>query len=171
MTQEFTSRIYLAGPFFSGAQNERLDAVAALLAKNPTVGYVFEPVKQQQDEIIEQYGAGSLEQAMRTPEWQSATYQADIQGINQADAVVAMIDFDIENGNVRPDEGTMFEIGYATALRKPVIMIQYAKNDEPLNLMLAGSYTAYFWGEEDIENLATYDFINFPKHLVEKRVF
>lgn len=171
MTTDFKSRIYLAGPFFSEAQNQRLDEVAALLASNPTVGYVFEPVKHQQDEIVAEYGNGSLAEAMKTKEWQDATYHADIQGINQANAVVAMLDFDIENGNVRPDEGTMFEIGYAIALRKPVIIVQYTQDEEPLNLMLAGSYTGFFWGKEDIQKLATYDFVNFPKHLVKKSVF
>lgn len=171
MANNFTSRIYLAGPFFSEAQNARLDKVATLLAANTTVGYVFEPVKHQQDEIVAEYGGGSLTEAMKTKEWQDATYHADIQAISQANAVVAMLDFDIEHGNVRPDEGTMFEIGYAIASKKPVIIVQFAQDDEPLNLMLAGSYTGFFWGEEDIAKLATYDFVNLPKHLAKKAVF
>lgn len=171
MSDNLVSRIYLAGPFFSAAQNARLEKVASLLAQNPTVGYVFEPVKHQQDEIVAEYGGGSLEVAMKTKEWQDATYNADIQAISQANAVVAMLDFDIESGNVRPDEGTMFEIGYAIACKKPVIIVQFTQDEEPLNLMLAGSYTGFFWGEEDIQKLATYDFINLPKHLVKKSVF
>lgn len=165
-----TSRIYLAGPFFSDGQNDRLKQVADLLAKNETVGYVFEPAKHQQEDIVNKYGNGDLATAMKTPQWQNATYNADIQAINQANCVVAMLDFDIENKNVRPDEGTMFEIGYAIANNKPVILVQFTKDDEPLNLMLAGSYTGFFWGKEDIQEIKDYDFINLPKRLVEKKV-
>lgn len=165
------SRIYLAGPFFSDGQNERLAQVKAVLDQNSTVSYVFEPAKHQQDAIVAEFGNGSLAEAMKTPQWQNATYNADVQAINQADAVVAMLDFDIENGNLRPDEGTMFEIGYAIANNKPVIIVQFAQDDEPLNLMLAQSYTAFFWGAKDInDNLVDYDFINLPKKLVAKPV-
>lgn len=165
------SRIYLAGPFFSDGQNERLATVKAVLDQNPTVGYVFEPAKHQQDAIVAEFGNGSLVEAMKTPQWQNATYHADIQAINQADAVVAMLDFDVEGGNPRPDEGTMFEIGYAIANHKPVIIVQFTQDDEPLNLMLAQAYTAFFWGQADIaNNLSQYDFINLPKKLVAKPV-
>ena len=42
-------RIYLAGPFFSNEQVARLKKVRDLLEANPTVGYIYEPVENQQD--------------------------------------------------------------------------------------------------------------------------
>ena len=39
------NRIYLASPFFSDAQNERIAQVKAALDQNPTVSSVFEPAK------------------------------------------------------------------------------------------------------------------------------
>lgn len=163
-------RIYLAGPFFSDAQIARLNATKALLEQNKTVGYIYEPSKNQQPEIVSKFGH-EISKAMHSLEWQMATYRADTQAIQQADVVVAHFDFDIENGNVRPDEGTIFEIGYAIALNKPVIIVQYHQDEEPLNLMLSASYTGYFWGEEDIKTLTDYDFLSLPIHLTKKQVF
>ncbi|MDR3242022.1 MAG: nucleoside 2-deoxyribosyltransferase [Lactobacillaceae bacterium] len=165
-----TQRVYLAGPFFSEAQNERLNQAKKLLEQNPTIGYIYEPREHQQTEIVNKYG-GELATAMHEREWQDATYRADVQAINQADVIVATFDFDTESGNTRPDEGTIFEIGYGVALNKPVVILQHQIDDEPLNLMLAGSYTAYFWGTEDIQSIKDYDFINLPIHNTDKEVF
>ncbi|MCM0583364.1 nucleoside 2-deoxyribosyltransferase [Weissella diestrammenae] len=165
-----TQRVYLAGPFFSDAQNERLNKAKALLEQNPTIGYIYEPREHQQAEIVAKFG-GNLETAMHEREWQDATYRADVQAMTQADVIVATFDFDIESGNARPDEGTIFEIGYAIAINKPVIILQHQVDDEPLNLMLAASYTGYFWGEKEIEQIKDYDFINLPVHNTDKAVF
>lgn len=164
-----SQRIYLAGPFFSDAQNKRLAEVAEQLANNETVGYVYEPVKHQQADIVAKYG--SLENAMPTREWQDATYRADVQAIQQANAIVAVLDYDFESGNLVPDPGTIYEIGYAQAIGKPVILIQATDvKDDPLNLMLT-QYTAYF-DHQDIANkrLASYDFLNFPQLNNDKRL-
>lgn len=160
-----TSRIYLAGPFFSEKQIERLSLIHEKLTNNPSVGYIYEPSKHQQDTIIKKYG--DLEKAMCTSEWQSATYRADVQAIHQSNAVVAVLDFNYETNNLLPDPGTIYEIGYAQAIGKPIILIQSTdvKND-PLNLMLT-QYTAYF-DHNDINGftpnkLENYDFRNFPQ--------
>lgn len=47
--------IYLAAPFFSDEQNERVTRVEEDLAANPTVGEVFSPRKNQ----LEQYEMGT----------------------------------------------------------------------------------------------------------------
>ena len=160
-----SARIYLAGPFFSKEQNERLQKVADQLSENKTVGYVYQPVNHQQDAIVKKYGG--LETAMHEPEWQTATYRADTQAIHQADAIVAILDYDFENGNLVPDPGTVYEIGYAQANNKPIILIQSTDvKDDPLNLMLS-EFTAYFdhndiAGNTDVK-LSKYDFINFPQ--------
>lgn len=160
-----SSRIYLAGPFFSPEQIKRLSIIQEKLEHNPYVDYIYEPAKHQQDLIVAKYG--SLEKAMHTSEWQNATYKADVQGIRQANAVVAVLDFDYESGNLVPDPGTIYEIGYAQALGIPVILVQSTDiKDDPLNLMLT-QYTAYF-DHKDINGSTTnklehYDFRNFPQ--------
>lgn len=158
-------RIYLAGPFFSDEQIARLHKVRDLLTANPTVGFIYEPAENQQQEIVNKYP--SMEEAMHSKEWQSATYRADVQAIHQADAIVATLDFDYESGNLLPDPGTIYEIGYAQALGKPVILVQSTNiGEDPLNLMLT-QYTAYF-DHDDIlgktsHRLDTYDFLRLPQ--------
>lgn len=167
-----SQRIYLAGPFFSNEQVARLKKVRELLESNPTVGYIYEPVENQQDKIIKKYG--TLEDAMHEREWQTATFRADVTAIDQADAIVAVLDYDYENGNLVPDPGTVYEIGYAQAIRKPIILIQATDvKDDPLNLMLT-QYTAYFdhkdmAGETD-NKLDEYNFITFPQLNNEDRI-
>ena len=57
------NRIYLASPFFSDAQNERIAKVKAALDQNETVSYVFEPAK---------HGYESAD--FGTLEWQKACF-------------------------------------------------------------------------------------------------
>lgn len=167
-----SQRIYLAGPFFSEQQIARLEAVRQLLAENPSVGFIYEPAVNQQQEIVDKYG--SLENAMKEPEWQNAVYRADTQAIHQANAIVAVLDFDYESGNLLPDPGTIYEIGYAQAIGKPVILIQSTDiKEDPLNLMLT-QYTAYF-DKDDIEGTTThklneYDFLRLPQVNNSKRI-
>lgn len=167
-----SQRIYLAGPFFSEDQTKRLNLVRDLLAENPSVGFIYEPAVNQQQEIVEKYG--SIENAMHEQEWQSATYRADTQAIQQADAIVAVLDFDYESGNLLPDPGTVYEIGFAQALGKPIILVQATDvGDDPLNLMLT-QYTAYF-DQNDIlgktaHRIDKYDFLRLPQVNNETRV-
>lgn len=167
-----SQRIYLAGPFFSEDQTKRLHLVRDLLAENPSVGFIYEPAVNQQQEIVEKYG--SIEKAMHEQEWQTATYRADTQAIRQADAIVAVLDFDYESGNLLPDPGTVYEIGYAQALGKPIILVQSTDvGDDPLNLMLT-QYTAYF-DKDDIlgktaHRIDKYDFLRLPQVNNETRI-
>lgn len=162
--------VYLAGPFFSPEQIERLKIVKAMLLRNESIGTIFEPMENQQQDIVDKYGNGDLEVAMKTTEWQDATFASDVRQIDMADIVVAVRDFDIENGNHRPDEGTIWEIGYAYAKGKPFFIAEFNIDDEPMNLMLT-KYTGYFWGEENIQKIATYDFISQPKFETNKAIF
>lgn len=160
-----SQRIYLAGPFFSPEQIQRLSKVRELLDLNPSVGFIYEPFENQQDEIVAKYG--SINDAMPHSDWQNATYRADTQAIQQANAVVAVLDYDFENHNLIPDPGTVYEIGYAQAIGKPIILIQSTDvKDDPLNLMLS-QYTAYF-DFNDIaghtnHKLNEYDFLKLPQ--------
>ncbi|MDR0899078.1 MAG: nucleoside 2-deoxyribosyltransferase [Lactobacillaceae bacterium] len=165
-----TRNVYLAGPFFSPEQIDRLKIVKDLITQNPTIGEIFEPMENQQQDIVDKYGDGNLNQAMRSVQWQDATFNSDVHQIDMADIVIAVRDFDVEHGNRRPDEGTMWELGYAYAKGKPFFIVEFAQDDEPMNLMLT-KYTGYFWGEEDIQKLATYNFISQPKFETNKEVF
>ncbi|GAB5053751.1 MULTISPECIES: nucleoside 2-deoxyribosyltransferase [Pediococcus] len=150
--------VYLAGPFFSDGQNNRVKTVKNLLNKNQTINSdaIFLPGKDEYTDAA----AGSFE-------WQIATFNADIRQIDQADVVVAILDYDLENGQHEADAGTIWECGYAYAQHKPVFLVRFDKQTEnSINLMLAGSYTAMFNGEKDIANLATYDFYNLKNKYV-----
>lgn len=154
-------KIYLAGPFFSPEQIERLDKVAALLAQNPTVETesIFRPNQHSYSEA--EFGSF---------EWQTATFGFDIRQIDQADLVVAVLDYQTESGQFEPDSGTMWECGYAFAHNKPVFLARY-KDDLPINLMLSGSATAVFNGEADLTNLATYDFNALQTKYVATKIY
>ena len=150
--------VYLAGPFFSEGQNHRVNTVKSLLENNQTINSeaIFLPGKDE-------YTAAK----MGSFEWQIATFNADIRQIDQADLVVAILDYELEGDKHVPDSGTIWECGYAHGQHKPVILIRFDKNEkQAINLMLAGSYTAMFNGETDIANLATYDFYNLQNKYV-----
>jgi len=140
------NRVYLAGPFFSDQQIKRLDEVQKLLEANSTIGDIFRPGKDEYTNA--EFGSF---------EWQTAVYKHDINNINVSDVIVAMLDYKIEENEMEPDSGTMWECGYAVANNVPVIAV---RNDtsEPLNLMLAGSLTAFFNGHDSIQELKDYDF-------------
>jgi len=140
------NRVYLAGPFFSKEQISRLDEIQKLLAANPNIGDIFRPG----DDEYTATEFGSFE-------WQTAVYKHDINNINMSDVVVAMLDYKIEENEMEPDSGTIWECGYAAANNVPVIGVRNVK-DEPLNLMLAGSLTAFFNGPDSIKEIKDYDF-------------
>lgn len=141
------NRIYLASPFFSDAQNERIAKVKAALDQNETVSYVFEPAK---------HGYESAD--FGTLEWQKACFMLDTSQITKADAVVAIIDYKLEESDNEVDSGTAFEIGYAFANRIPVIVVQFDPKKE-INLMIRQAMTAYFDVNHDgLTNLSNYDF-------------
>ena len=141
-----TNRVYLAGPFFSKEQINRLDEVEKLLNENKTIGDVFRPGDSEYTDA-----------KMGTFEWQTAVFKHDINNINTSDIVIAMLDYKMEDKEFEPDSGTVWECGYAFANNIPVIGIRYEEN-QPLNLMLAGSLTAFFKGEKSVQLIKDYDF-------------
>ncbi|BAP85846.1 nucleoside 2-deoxyribosyltransferase [Paucilactobacillus hokkaidonensis JCM 18461] len=145
--------IYLAGPFFSESQIERITKVEKALNVNTTTGEVFSP--RLSDENDDSINAGS-------PEWSKAIFTKDVAEIDNADVIVAITDFAHEN----VDSGTAFEIGYAYNLKLPIILLQ--ENDEPLNLMIsqAGHYYT-----KSIAELANYDFNKLPAQAYTGKAF
>ncbi len=157
----YKNKIYLASPFFSPEQKERIATVIAALKKNPTIDPdgIYSPQEHQE----ENFEFGSMD-------WQHAVFNADVRQVKRADVVVAITDYKYEEGNYEPDSGTVFEIGAAWAWRIPVVLVQFHPNNE-LNLMLARSHTAMFTGDQVAQDLASYDFNNLPTHWTDMKVF
>lgn len=133
-------KIYLASPFFDDKEIERMNKVKEILrAKGLDV---FVPNEHQHPE---------LEFASR--EWRTATFNNDVAGIDNADIVVAVIC----KGNY-DDSGTAWEIGYAYATKKPVIVVNVT--GETINLMIADSLHALITSYEELEQ---YDFNRLEK--------
>lgn len=105
-------KIYLASPFFNDREREVKATVKAHLEEMGAI-------------VIDPQGGGdptSWEQ--HNSEWGFKIFQKDITRIHEADSVVA-IDWGLYG-----DCGTAWEIGFAHALKKPVIVIS---PDEKLN--------------------------------------
>ncbi|KRM58758.1 nucleoside 2-deoxyribosyltransferase [Secundilactobacillus malefermentans] len=153
--------IYLAAPFFSDNQNARIKEVLDLLKANKTIDSngIFVPMEHQHEDL--EFGSFK---------WQVATFASDMRQVRKADAVVAILDYQMEETQENePDSGTIFEIGAAFEHGIPVIVIQY-NQDQKINLMVAQSYTALFSGKDDIQNLKNYDFNDLAQKYVEKEV-
>ncbi|MEY8661296.1 nucleoside 2-deoxyribosyltransferase [Ligilactobacillus faecis] len=149
--------VYLASPFFSPAQKERIAQVKAALEKNPTIDEKAIFVPHENEYTKAEFG--SLE-------WQKAAFQLDTSQIDASDVVVAIVDYKLEETKENePDSGTAFEIGYAYATRTPVIVIQFDSEKE-VNLMIAQGLTAYFdVTKEGLKALEAYDFdLLMPKY-------
>lgn len=145
-------KVYLASPFFSDEQVERVTRVEKALADNPTVEAVFSPRLQQLDHL-----------PFGTKEWAEAVYKNDVAHVEWADVVVAVHDFTggtelhgVPHNHV--DSGTAFEVGYAIAIGKPVILVHELGGI--VNLMISQSLQAYL---DRAEQVTWYDFNEMPK--------
>lgn len=133
-------KVYLASPFFNDAEIRRMEKVRDILRKKGLD--VFVPNEHQNPDL--EFG---------TREWRKATFESDVAGIDNADCVVAII----SQGNY-DDSGTAWEIGYAYATGKPVIVVN--TTGETINLMIADSLHALISSFFALEN---YDFEEMPK--------
>ncbi|MGA0572059.1 nucleoside 2-deoxyribosyltransferase [Variovorax sp. VNK109] len=99
-------RIYLAGPdvFFSDSTQRfaQLKAACARLG--------LEGLEPSDGDIPADFNGTDDERALRI-------YEGNIQRIHEADAVLANL---CSFRGLEPDSGTVFEVGYAAALGKPV---------------------------------------------------
>lgn len=140
-------RIYLASPFFN--DNELLDMVKVLGTLRNKGLNVFSPYENQNKQL-----------EFASDPWREATFNSDVSNIDSADIVVA-----IANGNYM-DSGTAWEIGYAYANKKPIILVNL--NKEPVNLMISDSIHAYI---DSIEALEEYDFNKLKKIRYENYIW
>ncbi|EJL6779699.1 PfkB family carbohydrate kinase [Vibrio mimicus] len=105
-----STQIYLAGPFFNTAEQWRIDEAKRILEE---MGFtVFSP--------IHEVGEGDMYDVA----------QADLKGLEDSDVILAILD--------GLDCGTVFEIGYARALKKPVVVIAEHVDSRHLT-MICGS--------------------------------
>lgn len=134
--------IYLASPFFDEDQLDRVKRVEHALAENETVGNVFSPRTSQFPELT--FGS---------PEWQKSAYEHDLAELTAADVIVAVADFTGDS----VDSGTAFEIGYAAALKKPIVLLH--EKDSLVNLMLAKGAVTF---TTEAEAITDFDFNALP---------
>lgn len=130
----FKKKVYLASPFFK--DEELLDMIKVLGSLRNKGLEVFAPFENQNKEL--NFGS---------EEWREATFKSDVEAIEESDIVVAIV-----GGNYM-DSGTAWEIGYAYAKEKPVIIVN--PHGETVNLMISDSLHAYL---ESLEELENYDF-------------
>jgi nucleoside 2-deoxyribosyltransferase/predicted secreted protein len=116
-------RIYLAAPLFSESEREYNKGIAEMLRQ-----YLFEVYLPQN--IGDDYAVREMCEHTRI-------YEHNKQALHDADLIVAIID------GADADSGTAWEMGYATALGKPVIALRtdfrMVGLKERVNLMLEQS--------------------------------
>lgn len=133
-------RIYLASPFFNELEIERVDKVKEILDSKGLE--VFSPKEQQNPDL--EFGS---------VEWRKATFENDVKHIDWCDMVVTIM----SQGNY-DDSGTAWELGYAYATGKPVVLVNLT--GETINLMIADSLHALIVGYDELRK---YDFEKLEK--------
>ncbi|KRM87738.1 nucleoside 2-deoxyribosyltransferase [Lacticaseibacillus thailandensis] len=150
-----TKTAYIASSWFNPEQTALMNAGVAALKQNTTVD-----MDNSYLPLAHQYkGLDTTEhpELLSDTEWQMATFNGDVQGINNTDLVIALYDPKLENS----DPGVLWEIGYAYGIRKPVILVLPDGNEMPINLMPAIGVTAVI----NVADLTDYNF-NFPNYVV-----
>ncbi|RLG57024.1 MAG: nucleoside 2-deoxyribosyltransferase [Hadesarchaea archaeon] len=118
------TKVFIAGPLFSQAEREFNLKLDRFLRRHG-----FETILPQRD-------LGQLWKVKSDKEY-GKLYRKDLRGIEKSDLLVAVLD------GPDVDSGTAFEIGYASAIGKPVIGlktdIRVFAREEEINNMLAQS--------------------------------
>jgi nucleoside 2-deoxyribosyltransferase len=130
-------RVYLASPFFNDKEIGYVEQVEVILEEKGLK--VFSPMRKPADKQAE-FGSR---------QWSIETFMDDVKYINWAEIVVG-----IYHGNYS-DSGTAWELGYAYATNKPVVLIHLGENS---NLMVhEGSHANI-----TLDELKEYDFEKLP---------
>ena len=112
-------KVFLASPLFSDAERELNSNLAKSLRENR-----FEVWLAQEAPFIQQ----------ETHKEKKVIYEGDLLALKTSDVVVAILD------SINVDAGVTYEMGYATALGKPIVGLKtdyrtFSKMEE-VNLML-----------------------------------
>ncbi|MFD3450427.1 nucleoside 2-deoxyribosyltransferase [Microbacteriaceae bacterium 4G12] len=128
---------YIAAPFFNATEiNRIIHAETILQAKGITV---FSPRNHQ--DTSSPFG---------TLPWQIKTFSTNLYYLNHIDFLFAIYDDE--------DAGTMWEIGYAYAIGKPIIL--FSELQPRINLMIAQSIHAYLHTWDQVQH---YNFRLLPR--------
>ena len=130
-------KLYIASPFFNEKELGYIEQVENVLGKKHLV---FSP---RHNNSKETFG---------TQLWKTETYNTDINHILWADVVVAIL-----SGGNYDDTGTAFEVGYAKAIVKPIVV--FNPENKTLNLMVGEGLHAHI---TDLKELENYDFDTLP---------
>lgn len=122
-------KIYVAGPFFNNQERISLrDMIDYIVYNFPEGTELFIPMEHEIP--------GGME--MPNPVWAKKVFDMDVQAIKDSDMVVAMY-----TGHYS-DTGTVWEMGFAKALGKPVIgYIPLWAQTEDVSLMVMNGFDGY----------------------------
>lgn len=148
-----TRTAYIASSWFNAEQTALMNAGVAALKANKTIDLdsSYLPLSHQYKNM----NTNEHPELLSDTEWQLATFNGDVQGINNTDLVIALYDPKEANS----DPGVLWETGYAYAIHKAVVIVLPDDNTIPLNLMPAIGATAVI----HVKDLADYNF-NFPDY-------
>ncbi len=134
---DVTVRVYLASGFFNDQQLQKVEKTEGILRAKGLL--VFSPREHQNESL-----------PLGSREWRAETFRDDRAAILQSDVVVAIYD--------EQDAGTMWEIGFAYANQKPIVILHI--NEEPVNIMITESLHAYV---DSFRQLDEYSFYRLRK--------
>lgn len=160
MSKERKNRLYIACSWFTKDQLAIMNKGYEELKKNPTVDW-----ENSYRPLDHQYNGWSTithPELLQNKEWQIATYNNDILGIRRCDVAVFLYN------EAEVDDGQGFEMGFARALQKQVILVTKDKKaHKPVNLMLAIAPDHFL----TLDELATYNFNSIEHEFYGGEVF
>lgn len=121
-------KVYLAGPFFNNEEKDLIKRLENHLEKRSH--NVFSPSRD-----------GGILEKNASLNNRISIFSQNIGAINWCDVVVAIID--------NRDSGTIWEMGYAYALGKPIIA--YSDKGYTLNVMLAEAVESLALNEDELD--------------------
>lgn len=145
-------KIYIASPFFDaeGIEKGYVEKVEAIL-DGMGLKY-FSPMRSDQN------AEGQGAKAIGSRDWSLHTFTQDIKMLDWCDVVVGLY-----HGNYS-DSGTAFELGYAYATKKPVVLVHLGDNS---NLMCHEGAFANI----SLTELYKYDFHNMQPSFYHGEMF
>ncbi|MED3682027.1 nucleoside 2-deoxyribosyltransferase [Bacillus thuringiensis] len=135
--------LYLAGPFFNEEQVALLEKLERILFNKGL--NVFSPRKHMS------------KLPFGTFQWQNENFIIDANALQYSDIILAVYN--------DQDPGTMWEVGYAWAIKKIIIIFNTKEN--VLNLMITQSLHAYL---DSLDKVIHYNFNKLPRIFYEGNV-